>query len=116
MLETRVEDDSALSRLNPTIVTAEPTFAETYVTFGRNIPARAVTLRQVTPETDLIYGDHADDIRSEACMTLDLGAGRLPALLLFGSEDPHQFRPAQGTDLLTFFAGAFERMMRHWLK
>lgn len=117
LLETRVEDEgTALNRLGNVIVTAEPDFARTYVTFGRNIPARTVTLRQVTPETDLIYGDHSDDIRSEACMMLDLGEGRLPAMMLFGSEDPHQFRPAQGTDLLTFFAGAFERMMRHWLK
>jgi uncharacterized protein YigA (DUF484 family) len=32
-----------------------------------------------------------------------------------GSEDPHQFRPSHGTDLLTFFAGVFERQMRRWL-
>jgi uncharacterized protein YigA (DUF484 family) len=39
----------------------------------------------------------------------------LPALLAFGSEDLHQFKPIHGTDLLAFFAGAFERMMRRWL-
>jgi uncharacterized protein YigA (DUF484 family) len=32
-----------------------------------------------------------------------------------GAEDPHQFRPTQGTDLLSFFAGVFERLMRGWL-
>jgi hypothetical protein len=32
-----------------------------------------------------------------------------------GSEDPHLFKPAQGTDLLTFFGGVFERQMRRWL-
>ena len=32
-----------------------------------------------------------------------------------GSEDAHQFGPQQGTDLLAFFAGVFERSMRRWL-
>jgi uncharacterized protein YigA (DUF484 family) len=39
----------------------------------------------------------------------------LPGMLVFGAEDPHQFTPQQGTDLLTFFAGVFERVMRRWL-
>ena len=54
-------------------------------------------------------------IRSEACLRLDLGDGRLPGMLVLGSEDPHQFNPTHGTDLLTFFAGVFERAMRRWL-
>ncbi len=32
-----------------------------------------------------------------------------------GAEDPHQFRANQGSDLLTFFGGVFERAMRRWL-
>jgi len=36
-------------------------------------------------------------------------------LLVMGSEDAHQFGPQQGTDLLAFFAGVFERSMRRWL-
>jgi uncharacterized protein YigA (DUF484 family) len=62
-----------------------------------------------------IFGDKADYIRSEACLKLDLGDGRLPGMLIFGAEDPHQFTPQQGTDLLTFLTGVFERVMRHWL-
>jgi uncharacterized protein YigA (DUF484 family) len=34
---------------------------------------------------------------------------------VMGSEDPHQFRASQGTDLLTFFTNAFERLMRRYL-
>ena len=64
---------------------------------------------------DIIYVDNTDWIRSEACLRLDLGEGRLPGMLVFGSEDPHQFKPTHGTDLLTFFAGVFERAMRRWL-
>jgi uncharacterized protein YigA (DUF484 family) len=74
-----------------------------------------VTLRQVQKGEARIYGEKAAWIRSEACLRLDLGQGRLPGLLVMGAEDPHQFTPQQGTDLLTFFAGVFERSMRHWL-
>ncbi len=48
-------------------------------------------------------------------MKLDLGPGRLPGMLVFASEDPNQFKSTHGTDLLAFFAGAFERTMRRWL-
>ncbi|MEO1798469.1 MAG: DUF484 family protein, partial [Pseudomonadota bacterium] len=34
---------------------------------------------------------------------------------VMGSEDPHLFSPNQGTDLLEFFGGIFERTMRRWL-
>jgi len=36
-------------------------------------------------------------------------------MLVFGAEDPHQFSPSQGTDLLAFFAEVFERAMARWL-
>jgi uncharacterized protein YigA (DUF484 family) len=74
-----------------------------------------VTLRQIKAKNDAIYGDAADWIRSEACLKLDLGDGRLPGMLVMGCEDPHQFKPDQGTDLLGFFGGVFERAMRRWL-
>ena len=62
-------------------------------------------LRQSTALAATVYGDRADEIRSEALMKLDFGPGRLPGMLVFGSEDPHQFKPTHGTDLLAFFAG-----------
>lgn len=91
-------------------------FIEEYVTLGRQgVPLRQVTLRQVTPKGDDIYGEAVAWIRSEALVRLDFGDGRKPGLLVLGAEDPHQFRPSQGTDLLTFFGGVFERQMRRWL-
>src|SRR5690606_3659634 len=42
---------------------------------------------------------HGRPVASEALIPLDLGSGRMPALLLFGSVDPHRFSPAHGTDL-----------------
>ena len=104
-----------VQKLEDVLTLVAPGFVETYITGGRAVPHRQVTLRQVGDGNSLIFGADAAWIKSEALMTLDLGPGRLPALLVMGSEDPHQFRPSQGTDLLTFFAGVFERLMRRWL-
>lgn len=109
------EDDPALSRISDVLCVADPGFVTEYLSNGRNVPMRPVVLRQVVPASDAIYGDRAGDIRSEALMRLDFGPGRLPGMLAMGSEDPHQFKPVHGTDLLAFFAGVFERTMRRWL-
>ena len=108
-------EDPALRRLGDVLFVAEPGFIADYVAGGRNVSLRPVTLRQTIPTSDLIYGDRAGWIRSEALLRLDFGKGRLPGLLVMGAEDPHQFKPTQGTDLLGFFAGVFERTMRRWL-
>ena len=72
-------------------------------------------LRQIEQGDPSLYGSHGTWLRSEACLKLDLGEERLPGLLLMAAEDPHIFGPQQGTDLLVFFAGVFERIMRRWL-
>ena len=108
-------EDPALRRLGDVLYVAEPGFIADYLAGGRNVPLRAVTLRQTLPSSDMIYGDRAAFIRSEALMRLDFGRGRLPGLLVMGAEDPHQFKPTHATDLLAFFAGVFERTMRRWL-
>ncbi|WP_194094062.1 DUF484 family protein [Marivivens aquimaris] len=109
------ESDPAVQRLDSTLRIVPAGFVDDYLTRGRQSPIRYVTLRQVVPQAEGIYGDKAADIRSEACLRLDLGQGRLPAMLAMGAEDPHQFTPQQGTDLLAFFGGVFERAMRRWL-
>ncbi|SIS98309.1 hypothetical protein SAMN05421759_108148 [Roseivivax lentus] len=107
----------ALSGLGGVLIVAEPGFIDGYVVEGRTTgPPRQVTLRQIDEGDARIYEDLSDWIRSEACLKLDLGEGRLPGLLIFGAEDPHQFTPQHGTDLLAFFAGVFERSMRRWLQ
>ncbi|MBU2991960.1 DUF484 family protein [Octadecabacter sp. 1_MG-2023] len=116
VLESSTTDaDPAIARLSDVLSIAEPGFVQNYISHGRSAPARQVTLRQVKTDDVEIFGDKAEYIRSEACLRLNLGDGRLPGMLIFGAEDPHQFTPQQGTDLLTFFAGVFERVMRHWL-
>jgi len=108
-------DDPTISRLDSVLAVAEPGFIDRYISHGRPGQPRPVTLRQLQRGSDRIYGATADWMRSEACLRLDFGAGRLPGLLVMGSEDPHQFTPQHGTDLLAFFAGVFERRMRLWL-
>lgn len=102
-------------RLDGVLSVAEPGFIDDYLTQGRGGQPRQVTLRQVQGASAKIYGGAADWVRSEACLKLDFGNGRLPGLLVMGTEDPHHFAPQQGSELLAFFAGVFERSMRHWL-
>ena len=109
------DSDPAVQRLGGVLTVAEPGFIEDYLIQGRGGQHRQVVLRQIQGASDRVYGQAADWIRSEACLRLDFGAKRLPGLLVMGAEDPHQFSPQQGTDLLAFFASVFERSMRHWL-
>ncbi len=104
-----------VQKLEDVLTVVAPGFVDHYLTGGRNMPHRTVTLRQVGQGAERIYGEAAAWIASEALLKLDIGDGRLPALLVMGSEDPHQFRPSQGTDLLTFFTGVFERSMKRFL-
>lgn len=105
---------SAAAKMDDVLKLVGPGFTESYAASERGSD-KQVTLRQLQGGSPTIYGDKAEWIRSEACLRLDLGEGRLPGLLVLGSEDPHQFTPQHGVDLLTFFAGVFERSMRRWL-
>ena len=86
-----------------------------YLTLGRNVTGRSVTLRPLQHKAGKIYGAVAPDLKSEALLLLDLGPGNLPGMLALGSQDPGQFDPAQGSDLLDFFARVFERSLQRWL-
>ncbi len=109
------DDDPTIRRLGDVLSVCEPGFIDNYIARGRKGQVRPVTLRQVHATDESIYGPRGDWIRSEACLKLDFGRGRLPGLLVLGAEDPHMFGPQQGTELLGFFAGVFERQMRRWL-
>lgn len=118
VLETLQEEDDTdptLRRLGEVLQVAPAGFVGTYLTNGRNGPGRPVVLRSITALGVDFYGENSEVIQSEALMKLDLGPGRLPAMLVFASEDPNQFKSTHGTDLLAFFAGVFERAMRRWL-
>lgn len=88
---------------------------EAYITQGRGLGARRVTLRQLAKASSDLYGEAAEEIRSEALVRLDLGDGNRGGLLAFGAGDGLRFHPDQGTDLLAFFGGVFERSLRRFL-
>lgn len=109
------EEEVAVKRLGDVLSVTTPGFIDSYMSGGRGGTIRSIVLRPAAEENHQIYADALAPIRSEAVMRLDLGEGRLPGMLALGAEDAHQFRSNQGTDLLTFFAGVFERAMRRWL-
>jgi uncharacterized protein YigA (DUF484 family) len=87
-----------------------------YITRGRDATVRPVTLRAIQDADPILFGDAAYDVTSEALLRLDLGKGNLPAMLVLGSVSTEQFTPQKGADLLVFFASAFERVLRRWLR
>ena len=109
------EPSGSLGKLDAILRVKKSGYVEHYMSAGRPAPSRPIVLRQGVPPSSGPYGEVAADLRSEALMRLDLGKGRLPGMLAMGSEDPHRFKPGQGTDLLGFFTGTFERVLRRWL-
>ena len=108
-------DPDAMGQTDPTVAVMPEGYIEGYITLGRNMPARQITLRPFQKIGGPLYGERAQYMQSEACLKIDLGPDRMPAMLVMGSEDPQQFTPQHGTDLLAFFAGVFERVVRRWL-
>jgi uncharacterized protein YigA (DUF484 family) len=113
VLESHEADEAGFGNLGPALRVVPPGFVAEYMGQGR--PIRRVTLRRADRHAPLVYGADATWVRSEACLFLDFGDGRLPGMLAFGSDDGLHFSPAQGTDLLDFMGGVFERAMRRWL-
>ncbi len=105
----------AAGRLGDVLSVGAPGDIRAYLCGGRDAPMRQVTLRGIDRGAADIYGAAAPGIRSEACLVLDFGGDRLPGMLVLGAEDPQRFGPQQGTDLLAFLGGVFEREMRRWL-
>ncbi|WP_343117050.1 DUF484 family protein [Ostreiculturibacter nitratireducens] len=99
--------------LEEVLVVADAGFVGSYIARAQD-NHRTVVLRKSTGDAEALFGNGA--IASEALMPIDLGPGRLPALLAMGSEEPNKFAPGQATDLLAFFAAVFERALRRWLE
>ena len=113
ILETQNQSpDPNLAPLGPVVKPAPSGFVADYL--SQNLAAK-VTLRRVTEPNIFVYPEAMGPMGSEACLQLDFGAGTLPGLLILAAKDAEQFSPAQGTDLLTFFATIFERALRRWL-
>lgn len=107
-------DEEVQQAIGDVLAIRKPGFVADYIGAGR--PARKVTLRGAGGNVDLVHKMGGDEIRSEACLMLDFGEGRLPGMLALASNDALHFAPNQGTDLLDFLAEVFERAMRRWLE
>ena len=64
---------------------------------------------------EAIYGAGATLVRSQSLVRVDVSMHTPPAILAFGSRDPHLFQPNQGTEQVTFLARVIERQFRSWL-
>lgn len=118
IFETRSVDTTqaqSLSNLHPMIGVEGPGFVQSYMTQGHGTLNSNVIVRPAPKGAPQVYGDHHPTIRSEAIMHLSLGANRPSAMAALGSQDANQFSPQQATDLLSFFAGVLERVLRRWL-
>jgi uncharacterized protein YigA (DUF484 family) len=73
-----------------------------------------VWLRAAPPEADVVFGDDAGRIGSEALILLDMDGRR--GLLAFGAEDARRFSPEHGTDLVAFLGGVVARTLPRWLR
>lgn len=111
-----IESKSQNSALPHAVITPlEPGSIREIVTNGRDVAMRKVTLRAAGANKTRVYTASAGRVKSEALLRLDLGQKQLPAMLAFGSENADRFGPEQGVDLLTYFAEAFERVLRRWV-
>lgn len=113
VLESQEAPGDELNKVGDVLTVRQPGFVAEYS--GSVGPARDVVLRRATGNASLVFGEDCDWIKSEACIALDLGDGRLPGMLALASNDTMQFQPTQGTDLLAFLGASFERAMRRWL-
>lgn len=64
---------------------------------------------------EAIYGGGAPLIQSQMLLRLNIAHGTPPALIAFGSRNPHMFADGQATDQVQFLGGVIERCFRTWL-
>ena len=74
-----------------------------------------MTLRQLAEASPDLYGARGARHALGGAAAARPRPRHLGGLLAFGAADGLRFHPDQGTDLLAFFAGVFERSLRRWL-
>ncbi|HNQ92068.1 MAG TPA: DUF484 family protein [Alphaproteobacteria bacterium] len=84
-------------------------------TLGKWLAGKPILHQSDIGGVEAIYGAGASLVRSQVLLKIDIGPGAPPAILAFGSRDPNQFQPGQGTEQITFLARVIERLFRSWL-
>lgn len=103
-------DDHIIPHVNLSGVKAVP--AGTVDNFMKG---QRVKLEDNIQGNENVYGGGAGLVKSQLTMKLTVAPDMPPALLAFGSRDPQQFIPGQGTELIAFLGHVIERYMRIWL-
>ena len=117
ILETNAanENITLLKSLNPvTILVAENTIKEYLAITGHSI-SQHVALRTNIYLLHKFYENNSHKILSEALLNLNFDNSNVSGLLILGSKNKAKFAAGQGTELLTFFAQVFERIIARWL-
>lgn len=118
IFETKAIDTAqtqTLGNLHPMIGVEGSGFVQSYMTQGHSTLSSYVVVRPAPQGASQVYREQSAPILSEAVLQLSLGGTRPSAMAAFGSTDAKQFSPQQATDLLSFFAGVLERVLRRWL-
>ena len=97
-----------VSNMGKHLVNAPVGFVKEYMQIKDPSNDLKVKLRQVETPDPFVFSKASCKIGSEACLALNFGDNSLPGILVLGAKNPHQFSSTQGTDLLTFFATAYE--------
>lgn len=84
-------------------------------TIDRWMENRPVFLQENISGIEPIYGGGAALVRSQALVRIDISFDTPPAILAFGSRDPHMFQEGQGTEQIRYLAQVIERSFRQWL-
>lgn len=101
--------------VGPRVVALPPDAIDAYLALGDTPEREGVWLRHAPPEAEVVYGDEAGLVRSEALVPLDLGIPGHRGLLAFGAEDGRRFSPEHGTDLVAFLGSVVALTLRRWL-
>lgn len=101
--------------LGPRVVAMPAGGIEAYLGLD-NTPGRdGIWLRPALPEAEVVYGDEAARVGSEALVLLPLGDGAWRGLLAFAAEDKARFQQEHGTDLLQFLGDVVARLLMRFL-
>jgi len=83
---------------------------------SRWLGRRDVVLRGGITGDPAIYGAAAAGlVQSEALLRLSVSQTTPVGLVAFGSREPGLFKEGQGTELIAFFGGVLQRLIRAWL-
>ncbi|MDM7459309.1 MAG: DUF484 family protein [Paracoccus sp. (in: a-proteobacteria)] len=104
-----IEVEPTMQRMPEDVHLAPTGAVDRIIAAGRRAPrGDDIVLRAASPITQPIHGRA---VASEALIPLDMGARKPRAMIVMGSGDPTRFSPAQGTDLLRFFAQVFRLVL-----